>query len=171
MCEREFETEQNSNILTPTLIAITVFLSRSPGLLNRGLGAQPLWDMFLITASSLQLVWSPTAIVQSVAWGPPLRAAGLLYHIFNWTSCAPSYIIVRRPSSSCGRPKSHSFNPYTVKVIFWYSSTGCTCYLHRCISYFESPAELEVNIQHMFFYAYWCSCRRQCYLMQLAYSF
>ena len=38
MCERELETEQNCNILTPTLLAITAFLSRSPGLLNWGLG-------------------------------------------------------------------------------------------------------------------------------------
>ena len=43
---------------------------------------------------------------------------------------------------------SHSFNPSTVKVIIsWYSSTGCTCYLHRCISYFDSLAGSEVNIQ------------------------
>ena len=48
VCERELETEQNCNILTPTLLAITMFLSRSPGLLNWGpggpasLGAQPL---------------------------------------------------------------------------------------------------------------------------------
>ena len=34
--ERELETEQNCNILTPTLVAITAFLSRFPGLLNRG---------------------------------------------------------------------------------------------------------------------------------------
>ena len=31
----ELETEQNCNILTPTLMAITAFLSRSSGLLNR----------------------------------------------------------------------------------------------------------------------------------------
>ena len=36
-------------------MAITAFLSRSPGLLNRGPGAQPLWDMVFIPASSLQL--------------------------------------------------------------------------------------------------------------------
>ena len=106
-------------------MAITVFLSHSPGLLNRGPGAQPLWDMSLIPASSLQLVCSPT----------------------DWTSCAPSYIIVWRPPFSCGRHKSHSFNPSTVKVIFWYSLTGCTFYLHRCISYFDSPVRSEVNIQ------------------------
>ena len=56
LCESESETEQNCNILTPTLLAITAFLSRSPRLLNRGPGAQPLWDMFLNPASSLQLV-------------------------------------------------------------------------------------------------------------------
>ena len=44
----------------------------------------------------------------------------------------------------------HSFNPSTVKVIFWYSLSGCTCYLHRCISYFDSPAESKVNIQHSY---------------------
>ena len=46
---------------------------------------------------------------------------------------------------------SHSFNPSTVKVIIsWYSSTGCTCYLHRCISYFDSLAGSEVNVQHRY---------------------
>ena len=57
----ELETEQNCNILTPTLMAITAFLSRSPGLFNRGPGAQHLWDMFLIPVSSLQLIWTSTA--------------------------------------------------------------------------------------------------------------
>ena len=123
-------------------MAITAFLSRSPGLLNRGpggpasLGHGPHCSIF-----------SPTA--QSGAWGPLLLGAGLLYCILSptdWTSCASSYIIVRHPPSSCGRHKSHSFNPSTVKVIFWYSSTGCTCYLHRYISYFDSLA--RVNMQH-----------------------
>ena len=36
MCERELEIEQNCNILTPTLMAIIVFLSSSPVLFNRG---------------------------------------------------------------------------------------------------------------------------------------
>ena len=36
VCERELEAEQNCNILTPTLMVITAFLSRSPGLLNQG---------------------------------------------------------------------------------------------------------------------------------------
>ena len=121
MCERELVTEQNCNILTPTLMAITVFLSCSPGLLNLGPGGPA--SLGHVPHSSIFL---PT----------------------DWTSCAPSYIIVRRPPSSCGRHKSHSFNPSTVKVIFWYSSTGCTCFLHRCVSYFDSPAGSEVNTQH-----------------------
>ena len=144
MCERELETEQNCNILTPILFAITAFLSRSPGLINRGLGAHSAGCCF----SLLHLISNSTA--QSGAWGSTLLGAGFLYRILSqtdWNSCAPSYIIVQSPPSSCGRHKSHSFNPSTVKVIFWYSSTGCTCYLHRCISYFDSPARSEANIQ------------------------
>ena len=38
VCERELETEQNCNILTPTPLAIIPFLSRSPELPNRGPG-------------------------------------------------------------------------------------------------------------------------------------
>ena len=126
MCEREVETEQNCNLLTSTLMSKTTFLSRSPGLLNRGPG------------------------------GPAALGAGFLYRILSPTRLFPDllisylhpgYIIVQHPLSSCGRHKSHLFNPSTVKVIFWYSSTGCTCYLHRCISYFDRPAGSEVNIQ------------------------
>ena len=42
------------------------------------------------------------------------------------------------------------FNPSTVKVApdFLISLTGCTCYLHRCISSFDSLARSEVNMQH-----------------------
>ena len=121
VCERELETELNCNILTPTIGHNRVSFPFSTG----GLGAQPLWVLVFSTASYLQLVWSP----------------------IDWISCSLRYMIVQRPPSSCGRHKSYSFNPSTVKVIFWYSSTGCTCYLHRCICYFASPTGLEVNIQ------------------------
>ena len=61
-----------------------------------GLGAQPLWDMVLIPASSLQLL-------NQRSWGPPLLGAGSLYSILSptdWTSCLhPGYIIVRCPPS------------------------------------------------------------------------
>ena len=55
VCERELETEQNCNILTPTLLAIIAFLSCSPGLLNRG------------------------------PRGPASLGIGFLYHIFSPT--------------------------------------------------------------------------------------
>ena len=80
---------------------------------------------------------------KSAAWGLSLLGAGFLYRILSptdWISCALSYIIVQRPPSSCGHYKLLSFNPSTVKVILCYSSTGCICYLHRFISYFDSPA-------------------------------
>ena len=68
----------------PQLLWTSAFLSRSPGLFNRGPGAQSLWALVFSTASYLRLVWSPT----------------------DWISCALSYIIVQRPPSSCGR---HNF--------------------------------------------------------------
>ena len=146
MCERKLETEQNCNILTSTLLAITAFLSRSPGLLNRGTGDPD--SLGHIPHSS---IFSPTATAQSVAWGPTLLDAGFLFRILS-----PAHLISKLTSflSSPGLYDnltstllpasvtiSHSFNPFTVKVIIsWYSSTGCTCYLH-------SLAWSEVNIQ------------------------
>ena len=62
MCERELETEQNCNILTLTLLAIIAFLSRSPGLLNRGptlLGAGFLYRSLVTNVSGLQTNWLP----------------------------------------------------------------------------------------------------------------
>ena len=62
MCERELETEQNCNILIPTLLAITAFLSRSPGLLNRRPG------------------------------GPASLGAGFLYRILSPTRLIPNWL-------------------------------------------------------------------------------
>ena len=60
MCERELETEQNCNILTPTLLAITAFLSRSPGLLNRGPGGPA-----SVGAGILYRILSPTHLISN----------------------------------------------------------------------------------------------------------
>ena len=57
MCERELETEQNCNILTPTPMAITASLSRSPGLLNRG--------PTLLGAGFLYRILSPTRLISN----------------------------------------------------------------------------------------------------------
>ena len=111
MCERELETEQNCNILTPTLLVIATFLSRSPGLLNRGPGSPA--SLGHVPQSS---IFSPTATAQSGSWGLTLLGAGFLYRSLSptdWISCALSYIIVQRPPSSFERHKLLSFYPST----------------------------------------------------------
>ena len=103
-------------------MAITAFLSRSPGLLNLGSG------------------------------GP----ASLWHLLSNWselkpilTSCRRGYIIIRHPPTSC---KCHNFalnsTPRQSRSLL-ISSTRCTCYLHWCISSFDSLAGSEVNMQRL----------------------
>ena len=79
VCERELETEQNYNILTPTQLAITVFLSRSPGLLNRGPGGPASLGHVPQSSIFLQLVWSPAA--QSGVPRAPSAGCCFLYSI------------------------------------------------------------------------------------------
>ena len=76
-CERELETEQNCNILTPTLMAISV------------------------------VSFSFSRVAQPEAWGPTPLGAGFLYHILSPTGLvskltdflsSPSYIIVQSPT-------------------------------------------------------------------------
>ena len=95
------------------------------------------------------------------AWRPSLSGtwSSFQHHLSNWselqlldrvlvlsplsylqlirTSCRRGYIIIWRPLFFLWASQFRSqFNPSTVKVISWYSSTGCTCYLHRCNSLF-----------------------------------
>ena len=118
------ETEQNCNILTPTLMAITAFLSHSPGRLNRGPGG-----LASLGHGPHSSIFSPTYL--------NFLSPGL----YNNLTCTYSL------RASQFRTQ---FNPPTVKVApdLLISSTGSTCYLHRCISYFDSLAGSEVNIQH-----------------------
>ena len=152
VCERELKTEQNCNMSTPTLMATTAFLSRSPGLLNRCLGAQPLWDMF----SFQHLLSNYNCSIGSLRAHSAGCWLSLLHIISNssdlqLTDSLSSLGLYNNLTSTllpASVTISHSFNTSTVKVIIsWYSSTGCTCYLHKCISYFDSPAGSEVNIQ------------------------
>ena len=88
-------------------------------------------------------------VAQPEAQGPTLLGADFLSHILLPTSLvfklpdflsSLSYIIVPRLPSFCGRHNcTHSTHPRS-RLYCWYFSTGCTCYLHRCISYFDSPA-------------------------------
>ena len=108
----ELETEQNCNILTPILMAITAFLSRSFGLLNRGLGG-------------------PTSLGHR-------HHSSIFYRQLIWTSRRQGYIIIWPPLFFLRASQFRiQITPSTVKVTpdLPISSTGCACYLHRCISH------------------------------------
>ena len=66
----------------------------------------------------------------------------------NWSELpvAGVDIIIWRPPTSCERHNSHSIQPFDSHGCPLISSTGCTCYLHRCISSFDSLA--GVNMLH-----------------------
>ena len=90
MCERELETEQNCNILTPALLAITAFLFRSPGLLNRG----PLWDMFsfqhLLPTGLFSYSSDPQ--LQMLNRGPAGGWLSLPHLLSNWTGLQTNWL-------------------------------------------------------------------------------
>ena len=75
------------------------------------------WDMVLIPASFLQLIWS---------------------------SCHRGYIIIWHPPTSCERHNSHSIQPVDSQDCPLISSAGCTCYLHMCILSFDSLAGVNM---------------------------
>ena len=169
--EVSWRPNKDCNILTPTLLAITAFLSRSPGLLNWGPRGQP-----LLGHASHSSIFSPTDLNSNcsiegpagpLCWMLVLSTASYLQ--LTWTSCAPSYIIVLHPLNSIRRQSRLSsdildwmhqvislFYPYSIQPInsqgyLLTSLTGCTCYLHKRISYFDSLARSEVNIEHHLF--------------------
>ena len=127
----------------PQLLWPSAFLSRSPGLLNRGPAS--------LGAGFLYRILFPTCLIPNCSVGG-LRApaAGcwlsLPHLVTNWSGLQTNWLPVftelynSSTATFLWTSQSHSFNPSTVKVIFWYSLSGCTCYLHRCISYFDSPA-------------------------------
>ena len=90
------ETEQNCNILTPTLLAITAFLSRSPGQLNRGLGPSlsGCWFSLLHLISN-----SSDPQLQLLNWES--RGPLLLVAVFSTASFSNSLI----PNCSIGGPE------------------------------------------------------------------
>ena len=96
--EVSWRLNKDCNILTPTLLAIPAFLSRSAGLLKRG----PC------------LCWVWFSLLELKHWLQTL--------ISNWSKLPVTlgYITIRRPPASCERHICTQFNPSTVKVIPWY---------------------------------------------------
>ena len=96
---------------------------------------------------SLPFSWAaqPGAWGLSLCWGMVLIPASSLQLI--WTSCCRDYIIIWHPPTSRERHNSHSIQSLDSQGRPLISSTGCTCYLHRCISSFDSLAGSEVNMQ------------------------
>ena len=149
-CERgSLRPNKDCNILTsPAPPDIAMCRSRSPGLLNRGPGTQPLWDMFsfqhLLTNGSPNslggpegpfcwvVAFSTTSCLQlfdlQTGWGsrgPLLPGGGFLYHLLSLThliSNNSSYIIVQSPTQS-------------LEWHIWSSSSGNNCHaVHRSLS-------------------------------------
>ena len=120
LCVRgSWRPNKDCNILTPQLSWLSQpFFPVLMGCSTRGLGGSLCWDIVLIPASSLQLIW---------------------------TSCRRGDIIIWRSPTSCERHNSHSIQPLDSQGRLLISSTGCTCYLHWCISSFDSFA--RVNMQ------------------------
>ena len=95
-------------------MAIAAFLFRSPGLLNRGPGGPaPAGSGFHSSNWNTDFkLWSPS----------------------NWLPVAPGLYIYLPPTYFLWRHNSHSIQPVDSQGYPPISSTGCTCYLHRCIS-------------------------------------
>ena len=129
LCERGVGDWTELQHIDPRSYGHKAFLSRSPGLLNRGPG----------TWSSFQHLHSNSNCSIGGPEGPALLGTGSVHSILSPTNsnflCTELYY--------CFTPTQ--FNLSTVKVTPLIPSTGCACYLHWCISYFDSST--GVNMQ------------------------
>ena len=102
VCERALETKHNCNILTLTLMAISVYFPFS-WLLNRGPGGQPLWDMFLNPASSPNWSVLQMQLLNREPGGPASLDSGFLDRILSPTRLIPNWLIggLRAHSAGC----------------------------------------------------------------------
>ena len=112
---RELETEQNCNILTPTLMAINV------------------------------VSFSFSRVAQLEAWGPTLLGASFLYHILSPTCLvskltdflsSPNYIIVQSPTQYLPMTGHRDVSlPPSFEWHVWSSSSKNNCHaVHRSLS-------------------------------------
>ena len=87
--------------------------------------------------------WGPSLSAES--WFPQLKLEHWLQALnSNWLELPVHWLILLFYAHSIQTVDSQGY-PLT-------SSTGCTCYLHRYISYFDSLAGSEVNMQHLLTY-------------------
>ena len=136
------------------------FEKNIPHILLKGLCVRRSWrpnkDCYILTPNpstyhslSFPFFWAPQpgAWRPSLCWNMVLIPASSLQ--LTWTTGRRSYIIIWHPPTSCKRHNSHSIQTLDSQGRLLISSNGCTCYLHRCISYFDSSAESEVNMQQL----------------------
>ena len=95
---------------------------------------------------SFSLSWAaqPVALEPSLCWDMVLIPASSIQP--SWSSCRWGYIIIWHLPTSCERHNSHTIQHFDRQGR--HPSTGCTCYLHRCISSFDSLA--GVNMLQLF---------------------
>ena len=150
MWEVSWKPNRTAAYWPPLLWPLQRFFLILLGCSTGGLGVQPLGDLVLIPVSSLQLQLINRGPEGPLGWVLVLSTTPCLQ--LTWTSCRRGYITIWRPLFflRASQFRTH-FNPSTVKAApdLLISSTGCTCYLHKCISYFENLAGSEVNIQHL----------------------
>ena len=113
----ELETKQRLQHIDPlALPAIAALLSHSAGLLNRRPGGPVSagnWFSLPRTATTDFKLWSPT----------------------NWLPVAPRLYHCLTPICFLWASHLHSVQPVDSQGYPLISLTGCSCYLHRCISY------------------------------------
>ena len=106
--ERELETEQNCNILTPHSIGRNRVSFPFSWAAQPGTWGPASLGHVLIPAPSLQLVWSPNWLIGGLRTPSAGCWLSQPHLVSNWSDLQTSlsYIIVQRPLSSCGR---HNF--------------------------------------------------------------
>ena len=129
----------------PTLMAITAFLSRSPGLLNREPG-----DPASLRHGPYSSIFSPTATVQSGTWEPPLVGGGSLYRILSPTVsnflCTELYYCFTPTQSLPMTGQRNMQLPPSLEWHVWSSSSGNNCHaVHRSPSSGSSVCDYIVG--------------------------
>ena len=118
VCERELETKQNCNILTPTLMAISIVSF----LFSRVAQPEARGPSFLLSAGFLYHILSPTSGLQNSRGpeGPFCRVLFSLQYLVsklselqtNWLPVFTELYNSSMPPSSCGRHNcTHSTHP------------------------------------------------------------